>query len=76
VASLWGDVAATSLPEGDDKCSICLDAFTEDNEDGSVRLVTQLRCRHTFCVLCLRQYSTDRNFKRQQLRCPYCKTEV
>jgi hypothetical protein len=76
IACLWSDVAATSLPEDDDECIICMDAFADQLEDGSVRAVTQLKCRHTHCVLCLRQYSTNRPFKSRPLLCPYCQTEV
>lgn len=75
-ASLWRDVAATSLPEGDDCCIICMDGFEDDLEDGSARLVTQLACRHPHCVLCLRQYATQRSFRRQPLRCPHCNAQV
>jgi hypothetical protein len=75
-ACLWSDVAATSLPEDDDNCIICMDAFDDRLEDGSVRAVTQLHCRHTYCVLCLRQLITNRTFKRLPLLCPHCNAEV
>jgi hypothetical protein len=75
-AALWGDVAALSLPEGDDSCCICTEGFTEELEGGGVRLVTQLHCRHTYCVLCLRQLATNRAAWQQHLYCPQCRAEV
>lgn len=72
VACSWEQVASTTLPEGDDICVICLESMSED----SARLVTQLRCRHTYCVMCLRDHSTARSFKRQPLTCPQCRQEV
>jgi hypothetical protein len=76
-AALWSDVVASSLPEGDDSCCICHEDFTEELEGGGVRSVTQLQCRHTYCVLCLRQLATNLAHKRKQpLHCPQCRAEV
>jgi hypothetical protein len=75
-AAFWGDVVASSLPEGDDSCCICQDGFTEELEGVGVRSVTQLQCRHTYCVLCLRQLFTTKVARRQPLHCPYCRAEV
>jgi len=57
-------------------CTICMDAFTDPLEGGGERFVTQLHCRHTYCVLCLREFSTNRTFKRRPLQCPQCRTDV
>jgi hypothetical protein len=75
-AAFWSDVVASSLPEGDESCCICTEDFTEELEGGGVRLVTQLQCRHTYCVLCLRQLATNRATRRQPLHCPQCRAEV
>jgi hypothetical protein len=75
-AALWSDVVASSLPEGDVSCCICHDGFTEELEGGGVRVVTQLQCRHTYCVLCLRQLATSRAARKQPLHCPQCRAEV
>jgi hypothetical protein len=75
-AALWGDVAASSLPEGEHSCCICTEGFTEELKGGGMRLVTQLHCRHTYCVLCLRQLATNRAARQQPLYCPQCRAEV
>jgi hypothetical protein len=70
-------VAASSLPEGEDSCCTCTEEFEEELEGGGVRLVTQLPCRHTYCVLCLRQLATNRAARNNQpLLCPQCRAEV
>eukprot|EP00775_Hariotina_reticulata_P012151 gene12151-12289_t len=76
VACRWSWVAATSLPRADATCSICFEDFADRLVNGGVRLVTQLRCRHTFCVLCLRQYITNDSFQGRPLQCPQCREEV
>lgn len=71
-ACTWQQAAAASLPQGDDDCTICFESMAGD----STGLVVHLSCRHTYCVLCLRQVSTFRNFKRRPLECPQCRQEV
>lgn len=72
-ACSWDTVAATTLPAVGATCIVCFDTLSEPLESGEQRLVVQLRCRHTFCALCLRQYNTDRNFKRLPVVCPTCR---
>nr|QFG74504.1 MAG: ring finger domain protein [Megaviridae environmental sample] len=49
----------------DDKCSICMLDFNEDNE------IYDLKCKHTFHVACMKQYLENYGYQ-----CPVCRTEL
>jgi len=68
----WADVAATSLPQGQNFCSVCYDKFTQPLDDGREREVVQLPCRHTTCCVCLRDWIKKRPKTSEPLTCPVC----
>jgi hypothetical protein len=54
----------------DENCSICWEAFGEDERKGAIRLDA---CKHYFHELCIREWVTPKDGKPKNLTCPLCR---
>jgi len=65
VARPWKELKASHL--GGDECAICLESLDTPG------LLVQLRCRHTYCDLCVRQHVET---MKGAAKCPECRGPI